>query len=47
MQFFSILNGDAQGVTYDSWLTLSAMLLRRQRMDLGTMVSPLPSRLTW
>ncbi len=37
----------AQGVTYDPWLTLTAIALRTQRVRLATTVTPLPSRLPW
>src|SRR5436305_14728368 len=37
----------AQGVTYDPWLTLTAIALRTQRVRLGITVTPLPSRLPW
>ena len=37
----------AQGVTYDPWLTLTAMALRTRRVKLGVTVTPLPSRLPW
>ena len=42
-----IIYWGAQGVTYDPWLTLTAMALRTQRVHLGTTVTPLPSRLPW
>ncbi len=37
----------APGVTYDPWLTLTAIALRTQRVKLGFTVIPLPSRLPW
>ncbi len=42
-----IIYWGAQGVTYDPWLTLTAMALRTQSVHLGTTVTPLPSRLPW
>jgi alkanesulfonate monooxygenase SsuD/methylene tetrahydromethanopterin reductase-like flavin-dependent oxidoreductase (luciferase family) len=37
----------SQGVTYDPWLALTAIVLRTRRVRLGTTVTPLPSRLPW
>ncbi|GHO87402.1 LLM class flavin-dependent oxidoreductase [Dictyobacter formicarum] len=34
-------------VTYDPWLTLAAIALRTQNVQLGITVTPLPSRLPW
>lgn len=36
-----------QGVTYDTWLALTAIALRTKRIMLGTTVTPLPTRLPW
>lgn len=36
-----------KGITYDPWLTLTAIALRTRRVTLGTTVTPLPSRLPW
>lgn len=36
-----------RGITYDPWLTLTAIALRTQRIKLGLTVTPLPARLPW